>query len=330
MPGILIFGEHSDGHVSSITGELIAAARTLAQESGDEVAVALIGGSVAGMASDAASFGSDKVYVVESPTLAELQPDAVTAAFEQVCRQTGPAVVLIGRTETGRELGPRLAFRLGVGLAQDCVSLAFDTASRRVVATRPVYGGNAMARVTFPAADPQIVVVRAKVFEPMEPDASRTAETQSIDVQLDASVVRARVVERVKGESEGIRLEDARIVVGGGRGMGGPDSFAQLEELAKILGGAVGASRAVCDAGWMPHNYQIGLTGKTISPEIYITVGTSGASQHMAGCSGSKHIVAINRDKDANIFDAASFGVVGEWQEVLPAFIETVRELVQS
>jgi electron transfer flavoprotein alpha subunit len=193
-----------------------------------------------------------------------------------------------------------------------------------------VYGGNAMARVTFPAADPQIVVVRAKVFEPMEPDASRTAETQSIDVQLDASVVRARVVERVKGESEGIRLEDARIVVGGGRGMGGPDSFAQLEELAKILGGAVGASRAVCDAGWMPHNYQIGLTGKTISPEIYITVGTSGASQHMAGCSGSKHIVAINRDKDANIFDAASFGVVGEWQEVLPAFIETVRELVQS
>lgn len=147
---------------------------------------------------------------------------------------------------------------------------------------------------------------------------------------LDASVVKARLVETVTQESEGVRLEDAGVVIGGGRGLGGPEPFDQLEDLARLLGGAVGASRAVCDAGWLDHSYQVGLTGKTITPDLYITVGISGASQHMAGCSASKNIVAINRDADANIFKTASFGVVGDWKNVLPSFIETVRELVDS
>jgi electron transfer flavoprotein alpha subunit len=150
----------------------------------------------------------------------------------------------------------------------------------------------------------------------------------TIDAGLDASVVRSRLVETVRSESEGVRLEDAPVVVSGGRGLGGPEPFEVLEELARVLGGAVGASRAVCDAGWLDHGYQVGLTGKTITPDLYITVGISGASQHMAGCSGAKHIVAVNRDADANIFKSASFGVVGDWSKVVPSFLETVRELV--
>ena len=152
----------------------------------------------------------------------------------------------------------------------------------------------------------------------------------SLEAGLDPEVIRSRLVETVRGEAEGMRLEDAPVVVSGGRGLGGPEPFQMLEELAQLLGGAVGASRAVCDAGWLDHSYQVGLTGKTISPDLYVTVGISGASQHMAGCSAAKQIVAINRDADANIFKSASFGVVGDWKNVMPSFIETVRELVKS
>ena len=265
-----------------------------------------------------------------TPLLAEPQVDAAVTALQRVCGQVKPSVVLVGKTEASADIGPRLAFRLGVGVAQDCVKIGVDADTGRVIATRPVYGGNALANVTFPDADPQVVVVRAKTYEPLEPDPSRAGEVVHIQAELDPSVVRSRLVETVKREAEGVRLEDASIVVGGGRGLGGPDPFAQLEELARLLGGAVGASRAVCDAGWLEHSYQIGLTGKTIAPDLYITVGISGASQHMAGCSGAKHIVAINRDGESNIFKAASFGVVGDWKNVLPSFIETARELVKS
>ena len=238
--------------------------------------------------------------------------------------------MLVGRTPAGRDIAPRLAFRLGVGMAQDCLEVDIDPTTRRVMATRPVYGGSALARVTFPEADPQVVVVRGKVYEPLQPDASRSGEVVEIDAGLDESVIKARLVETVKRESEGVRLEDAPVVVGGGRGLGGPEPFEMLEELAKLLSGAVGASRAVCDAGWLDHGYQIGLTGKTITPDLYITIGISGASQHMAGCSGAKNIVAINRDSEANIFKSARYGVVGDWKNILPSFLETVRELVKS
>jgi electron transfer flavoprotein alpha subunit len=172
--------------------------------------------------------------------------------------------------------------------------------------------------------------VRGKAYEPLTADATRQGQVVSLDVSLDPAVVKSRRVETVKAEAAGVRLEDASVVVGGGRGLGGPEPFEQLEELARLLGGAVGASRAVCDAGWLDHGYQIGLTGKTITPDLYITVGISGASQHMAGCSGAKHLIAINKDADSNIFKAASLGVVGDWKAVLPSFIETVRELVKS
>lgn len=329
MAGVLVVGELNGDELQSITGELLAAGRSIGDATGEDVGVALLNGSDAA-GRTAIALGADKAYLVQDNVLSEMQLDAQVAALTAVCVEVEPSVVLIGRTLAGRDVGPRLAFRLGVGLAQDCLQVSADGDSGRVVAARPVYGGNALAKVTFPDANPQIVVLRGKAYEALDADDSRGGEVVVINPNLDASVVKARLVETVTQESEGVRLEDANIVIGGGRGLGGPEPFDQLEDLASLLGGAVGASRAVCDAGWLDHSYQVGLTGKTITPDLYITVGISGASQHMAGCSASKHIVAINRDADANIFKTASFGVVGDWKNVLPSFIETVRELVDS
>ena len=329
MAGVLVIGELNDDALQSITGELLAAGRRIADVTGENVGVALLNGGDA-VGQETISLGADNAYLVQDQVLAEMQLDAQVAALEKVCSEVQPSVVLIGRTLAGRDVGPRLAFRLGVGLAQDCLQVEADANSGRVVAVRPVYGGNALAKVTFPDANPQMVVMRAKAYEPLDADDSRAGEVSIINPGLDSSVVKARLVETVSQAAEGVRLEDANIVVGGGRGLGGPEPFDQLEDLARLLGGAVGASRAVCDAGWLDHSYQVGLTGKTITPDLYITVGISGASQHMAGCSASKNIIAINRDADANIFKSASFGVVGDWKNVLPSFIETVRELVNS
>ena len=324
MAEVLVYGEHAQGRLEPITRELLAAAQGL----GDRISVALQGDSFDGISSDVISLGADRVYLVQHALLAGGTIDAHVAAFEQVCRQVKPSLVLIGRTMAGRDVGPRVAFRLGVGLAQDCIEVVLDREANRVVATRPVYGGNALATVTFPDIDPQVVVLRDNVYDPLKPDASRTGDIVDIDVELDSSVVKVRHVETVHEKSDGLRLEDARVVVCGGRGLGGSEPFKALEELAGLLGGAVGASRAPCDAGWIDHNHQVGLTGKTVTADLYISVGISGASQHMAGCSRAKHIVAINRDPEANIFREATYGVVGDWKAVLPSFIESVRDLI--
>ena len=329
MGDILVLGELEEGRLQSSTHELLALGRSL----GGAVAAAIPGHAGRGLddaAAEAISRGADAVYLVEHPLLGDGSVDAHLSAVEQLCRQTSPSVVLVGRTAIGRELGPRLAFRLGVGLAQDCLDVRNDPDTGRVVASRPVYGGNAVSVVTFPDEDPQVVVVRAKVYEPLEADPGRSGGVESFAADLDPSVVRSKVVETVRQEAEGVRLEDASIVVGGGRGLGGPEPFETLQELADLLGGAMGASRAACDAGWLDHSYQIGLTGKTITPELYITVGISGASQHMAGCSSAKNLVAINKDGEANIFKEARYGVVGDWTKVLPSLMETIRELVKS
>ena len=312
------------GTLHPITAELVTAGRGL----GGDVGVALLGDDLEVPAAEAAAIGADKVYVVEHPLLGGHSIDAKVGAFEQVCRQTSPRVVLVGKTPMVRDVAPRVAFRLGVGLAQDCTEVRTDAETGRVVAVRPVYGGNALATVTFPDLDPQMAVIRGAAYEPYQMDGSRTDEIIPVEVDIDPSVVKVRHVETVRQEAESVRLEDAAVVISGGRGLGGPEPFRALEELAGLLGGAVGASRAATDAGWIDHSYQVGLTGKTVTPDLYITFGISGASQHMAGCSGAKHIVAVNRDSDANIFKEATLGVAGDWSKVLPSFIETVRELV--
>ena len=327
--GVLVIGQASADGLDSTAGELLTAGHTVAAALGEELSIGLLGDTLDVPARQAIALGADRVYAVNHPLLAEYQADLYLAALEALCREVNPRVALISRTAEGRELAPRLAFRLGVGLAQDCLEVSVDEASRTLLANRPVYGGNAIAVVSCERT-PQIAAIRPKAYEPAEADASRQGQVVSFPVELDASLVRTRVVETVREESVGVKLEEARVVVSGGRGLGGPEPFSGLEDLAKLLGGAVGASRAAVDSGWVPSSYQVGLTGKAITPDLYITVAISGASQHMAGCSGAKCIVAINKDAAANIFKDARYGVVGDWEKVLPALTEAVRELVDS
>jgi electron transfer flavoprotein alpha subunit len=209
----------------------------------------------------------------------------------------------------------------------DCVELALDPDSKLLLMTKPVYGGNAHAVFTSEFL-PQMATIRAKAMSPIERDDARQGEVITIEADLAPSSVRTELVERVVEVAEGIKIEDAEVVVGGGRGIGGAEGFRQLEELAGILKGAAGASRPPCDNGWVPNSYQVGLTGKIITPDLYLAVGISGASQHISGCSGAKTIVAINKDPEANIFREASYGVVGDWKKVLPAFTAKIKELV--
>ena len=324
---VLIVGEAAEGKLASITAELAAAATDLAENLGGEVVAALCGEAVGDAGKQAIATGASRVLVVESPLLQDFQVTAHVAALEQVAKAVNPAVVLMGKTSLGRDVAPRLAFRLGTGLVQDCIAVRIDPQTRTLEGDRPVYGGASVARVAV-RSTPGVATLRPKAFDPLEPDPTRQGEVKPFSVELGPQVAMVKLLDRVKAEAEGIRLEDAKVVIGGGRGLGGPEPFQHLEELARLLGGAVGASRAVCDAGWLPHSYQIGLTGKTITADLYITVAISGASQHLAGISGVKNVVGINKDQEANVFKQARFGVVGDWQKVLPTFIETVHELV--
>ena len=327
--GVLVIGEMQDGQLSVTAKELLAAGRAIVGVLGEELSAGLMGSSVDRAAQEAITFGADRVYAVNHPLLGEYQVDLHLAAMEQLLKGTAPNVVLVSRTLNGRDLAPRLAFRLGVGLAQDCLEVSVEPGTGRVLANRPIYGGNAMATVRC-LDTPQLAAVRPKAYDPLEPDASRQGEVVPFEVELDPSMAKIKVVQVVKEEAAGVKLEDASVVVAGGRGLGGPEPFAQLEELARIMGAGVGASRAAVDSGWVSHSWQIGLTGKTITPDLYITVGISGASQHMAGCSGAKILVAINKDADANIFKESRYGVVGNWEKVLPAFTEAMRELIDT
>lgn len=319
--GVLVLGEAlEEGRLNPVTAELIAAGTRL----GGPVTCALLGAGVEGLAQECVAAGADRVVVVDDAILGEYQGDAYAPVAERVARETDAAIVLMGQTMAGRDLAPRLAQRLGTAVAMDCVALSVQDG--RLLAERPAYGGSARARYTINGT-PQIATVRAKSQEPLAADPSRSGEIVKQAAGIDASAVRTKIVERKKEKAEGVRLEDAKVVVGGGRGVGGPEGFKNLEELAGILGGAVGASRAVCDMGWYPVPNQIGLTGKVVTPDLYIAVGISGASQHMAGVSSVKNIASINKDPDAAIFKATRFAVVGDWKEILPPFTEKVREL---
>ncbi|MFC2022129.1 electron transfer flavoprotein subunit alpha/FixB family protein [Chloroflexota bacterium] len=325
--GVMIHAEVTEGKLSAMATELLGCGRKIADELGQELSAVLIGSEVSGSAQEAITFGADKVHVVDDPLLKDYQTDSCISVMEKVVKQAMPQIILLGQTTIGRDLAPRLAFRLETAATMDCVALAIDPDSKRLLQTKPVYGGNAQAIFVYDS-DPQIATVRAKVMSPLEPDASRKGEVITIEAGLDPSAIRTKVLEKVKEEVEGIKLEDAPVVIGGGRGIGGPEGFEQLAELAKLLKGAVGSSRPPCDSGWIPDTSQVGLTGKIVTPDLYVAVGVSGSSQHMAGCSSSKTIVAINKDPEANIFKEARYGVVGDWKKVIPAFAEKVKELL--
>jgi len=327
--GVLVVGEVAEGKLLPITGELLGAGRRLADELKEPLSCILISDKVGDLTKAAIAAGADRVYVTEDPQLKDYANDTYIQVMEKAAKELAPRIILMGQTSIGRDLAPKLAFRLGVSATMDCLELAIDPATKLMNCTRPVYGGNARAIFTSEGL-PQVATVRQKASTPLAPDAGRSGAVIPFPVTLDASKIRVKVLETVKEEVAGVKLEDAQTVVAGGRGMGGPEPFTkELAELAKVLKGAVGASRPPCDNKWVPDSIQIGLTGKIIAPELYIAVAISGSSQHMSGCSGSKTIVAINKDPEANIFKEARFGVVGDWKVVLPAFTAKVKELVQ-
>jgi electron transfer flavoprotein alpha subunit len=325
--GVMIFIETIDGKLAPISKGLLGAGRKLANDLKEELSALVAGSGAAHIAAEAITYGADKVYVVDDPLLKDYRTDAYVAVVEKVAKQANPRILLMGQTTIGRDLAPRAAFRLSTAVTLDCIALEIDASTKQLLQTKPVYGGNARAIYTMETL-PQMATVRAKAMSALAPDSTRKGEVVTIAAGLDPATIKTTVLQKVVQEVEGIKLEDASIIVAGGRGIGGPEGFKQLEELAKLLKGAVGASRPPCDNGWVPDTIQIGLTGKIVSPDLYLAVALSGASQHVAGCSGSKNIVAINRDPEANIFKEARFGVVGDWKKIIPAFQAKVKELL--
>jgi electron transfer flavoprotein alpha subunit len=267
------------------------------------------------------ALGADTAFVASAEALADYTADAYLPAVEEAIAQSGADIILLGQTSTGRDLGPALAFKMRTAIAMDCVDLKLEGGKLR--ATRSAYGGNARAEHTW-RTSPQIATVKAKQYDPPAPDESRTGEVKAIDA---AGESRVKVINTEKAQQTGVRLEDAPVVVSGGRGLGDPSAFKMLEELAALVRGAVGASRAACDLGWYPPAQQVGLTGKTVSPNLYIAIAISGASQHMAGMSGSKNIVTINKDPDANMVKVSKFAVIDDYKKVVPALIEEIKKL---
>jgi electron transfer flavoprotein alpha subunit len=321
--GILIVAETAEGALAPISAELLGAGRRLADQAGCSLGALLLGNGVEPLVAELASLGAEVVYLADEPALANYEGSNYARVAEQAAYQAQPAILLLGQTLNGRDLAARLAFRLETGLTTDCTALRLD--GDQLVMTKPVFGGNALAEYTCPDTRPQMATVRPRTFEPANATADRQAEVVRPDAG-DGSTV--KVLDTVREvATSGPRLKDAKIVVSGGRGLGGPDNWHVIEELATPLGAAVGATRAVTDAGWVPPSLQVGLTGITVTPDLYITVAVSGAVQHIAGCSGARNLVAINRDPDANIFKHARYGVVGDWKLVLPAFTAKVKEL---
>ncbi len=326
--GILLCGEIEKGALTPITMELLGIGRMLADKTGQELSILLMGSDIGGLSEEALAYGADKVYVAENPQLEHYHSDACTMVAADLCRKTQPLILLLGNTDIGRDLAPRLAGRLKGGLATDAVELDIDPETGLLLVTRPVFGGNALATVRIKNVRPQMATVRPKTMKPAEKDASRQGQVIRMVAEVDSSTLKVQVIERVEEKVEGVKLEDAEVVVSGGRGIGSLQNYEMIWELARLLGGAVGATRPVCEEGWIPMLHQVGQTGKMVSPKLYIAVALSGAMQHISGCTGSKCIVAINQDPEANIFKVANYGVVGDYKEILPAFMAKLKELL--
>lgn len=319
--GVTIVAEVDDGAPTGLSRELLGLARRLVERIGGQVCAACPGGDSRAVA-ELIAYGADKVYTAGESGLADYDSDAWTACVAAAVRDASPAAVLVGHTTSGADLAPRLAFRLEAAVATGCVAVTVEGASLRF--TRPCYGGNVRETVSFKTAL-AIATVRGGCYDALPREPLRAGEEAMIE--SERMVRRTRVLERQRDSGGDVRLEDARVVVAGGRGLNGPEGFGVLAELAHELNGAVGASRVPCDLGWCPHSMQIGLTGKTVTPELYIAVGISGAGHHMAGCGNARNIIAINTDAEAAIYKDARWGVVGDYRKVIPALVEAIREL---
>jgi electron transfer flavoprotein alpha subunit len=324
--GIWVVTEQTKSAVRKVSLELLGKGRQIADRSGEPLTAVVLGKGIADIAQTAASYGADRVVLIDDAELENYTTGAYTSVLNKLAREEEPLLILIGNTAVGKDLAPRLAQRLGVGMVSDCTGIEEDDA-HFLSFRRPIYGGKAFTQVVA-TARPIIATVRPNTFAPGEPDAARRADVVYGTANIDAADLRAIVKGIALAASSRPELIEADIIISGGRGMKGPENYKILEECADVIGAAVGASRAAVDAGWIEEKFQVGQTGKTVSPVLYIACGISGAIQHLAGMSSSKVIVAINKDPEANIFTVADYGVVGDLFDVVPLLTEEFKKLL--
>ena len=327
--GVWVFAEQQNGRLNRAALELLGRARVLADEQGQEVSAVLVGHQLKHLASDLVAGGADVVFILEDPRLAHYQTSSYTKVFSDLIREHAPAVVLIGATHTGRDLAPRLSRRLGLGLTADCTGLEIDheDPNRNLLQTRPAFGGNIMATIVTAIVRPQIATVRPGVMEPFPADVTRKGQVRNVQPDLDSNDFHVTLLKMVREAGQTADLSTAKIVVAGGRGVGSAEGFRMLGNLAEALKAELGGSRIAVEEGWISPDRQIGQTGQTVRPELYIACGISGAIQHRAGILNSRYIVAINKDPEAPIFAVADYGLVGDAMELTPLLTERIERL---
>jgi electron transfer flavoprotein alpha subunit len=324
--GVWVFAEQRGGILAPVTAELLGEARRLAGSLNVKVAAVLFGDRVADLAEALLTAGAQKVYLAEHPLLQDFLEETYAAALTELARKYQPEIILAGATYFGRAFIPQVAASLKTGLTADCTGFAIDPEKRLLLQTRPAFGGNIMATIITPRTFPQMATARPGVFKPITPSAKTDGDVIRVELELFSSSPRSRFINTVVEIKERVPLNVAEVIVAGGRGLKEAKNFQLLEELADLLGGAVGATRGAVDAGWIPYAHQIGQTGKTVSPKLYIAIGLSGASQHVVGMQSSDIIVAINKDPQAPIFQVADVGLVGDLFEIVPALIQEIKK----
>jgi len=322
--GVCVFCEQREGIVSKVAFELLGRGRDIADTINEKLTAVVLGHEMENQCEQLIHFGADEVILVDKKELEVYTTEAYTQALTKVLSESKPEIVLIGATSIGRDLAPRVSARLETGLTADCTTLEVGE-DNELLMTRPAFGGNIMATIICPDHRPQMSTVRPGVMEMKEEDTARKGEIKQVDVQFTESINRVKVIEIVKEEKEEVKIDEASILVSGGRGIGSKENFDMLIELAESLNGTISASRAVIDAGWLDHSRQVGQTGTTVRPNVYFACGISGAIQHVAGMEESDYIIAINKDAEAPIFDVADFGIVGDIKKVLPALITEIK-----
>jgi electron transfer flavoprotein alpha subunit len=323
--GVWVFAEQRDKKLMPVVIELLGEGRKLADEIGCELAAVLLGEDVGALVDELFAYGANKVYLADDPKLATYRTDAYTKVFNEAVETYMPEIVLLGATHIGRDLGPCLAVKAGTGLTADCTKLEIDPEDKKIRQTRPAFGGNLMATIVCPNHRPQMSTVRPGVMEKAAKKEGRTGEIIQLPVKFAEDEIRTKVIDIVKTLKEAVSLTDAKIIVSGGMGLGKPEGFELLKKLADKLGGVIGSSRAAVDAGWIDHAYQVGQTGTTVKPNIYVACGISGAIQHLAGMQNSKLIVAINKDESAPIFEVADYGIVGDLYKIVPEILAALN-----
>ena len=334
--GVYVFAQQVDNEISSIAFELLGKAKDLAKDLSTDVTAVLIGSGIKGLADQLAEYGADKVIVVDDPELKDYRTEPYAHALSSVINQYKPEIMLVGATAIGRDLGPRVSARVATGLTADCTVLEIgdfplqavpgqEQLHNQLLMTRPAFGGNTIATIACPYNRPQMATVRAGVMQKIDPIKGAKAVVEEYNPGFTPDNKYVEILEVVKAVTETVDIMDAKILVSGGRGVGSPENFKILEELAEVLGGTVSCSRAVVDSGWKPKDLQVGQTGKTVRPNVYFAIGISGAIQHLAGMEESDIIVAINKDADAPIFDVADYGVVGDLNKIVPKLTAALK-----